>query len=401
MTTNPITDAVTDPILTSYGDFQFEIYGGGTRGVLPKYPVDFAGLERKAAEAMPPWVYSYVGGGCGDENTQRANVSAFTKWGLVPRMGRPSTGRDMSIELFGRRLPSPLLMAPVGVAGICSQDFHGDLAAARASARTGVPLVQSTLSQDPLEDIAAASGDTPIYFSLYMPRSRDLALSFIHRAEAAGYEAIIVTLDTWTIGWRPRDLNLASFPQMRGLCVSNFYTDKHFLAQLDRTPEEDPQAATALFAEQFAGPVTWDDIAWMRTETTLPLLVKGVSHPDDVKRAADLGVDGVYCSNHGGRQANGGVPNLDLLPGVVEAAGGLPVIFDSGVRSGTDVVKALALGATAVGIGRPYAYALAVGGEDCVVHLLRSTLAEADLLMGLDGYPTLAELRSAGLRPVR
>jgi lactate 2-monooxygenase len=381
----------------SYGDYQLEIYGAGTRGILPRFPVDFAGLERRAAEAMPPWVLSYVAGGAGDERTQRANVEAFDRWGLVPRMMRDCRTRDLSTSLFGVSVPHPLFLCPIGVLGICAQDMHGDLAAARAAARTGVPMIASTLSQDPLEDVAKALGDTPGFFQLYTPRDRDLAVSFIQRAERAGFKALVVTLDTWVTGWRPRDLNTANFPQLRGHCLANYTSDEHFRSTVR---SDDPAEVVGLWARVFGHTVTWDDLTWMRAATTLPIVLKGLCHPEDVRRAKDLGVDGIYCSNHGGRQANGGVPALQSLPGVVEAAGDLPVLFDSGVRSGTDVVKALALGAAAVGTGRPLCYALAVGGEDGVVHHLRSTLAEADLLMAVDGYPDLASLRGAGLVPV-
>ena len=381
-----------------YGDFQFEIYGAGTQGVLPRYPVDFATLERKAAEALPDWILSYVAGGCGDEHTQRANATAFQKWGLVPRMCNGSYDRDLSVELFGMHLPTPIFTAPIGVIGICAQDFHGDLAVARAAARTGVPVVQSTLSMDPIETLAPALGDTPGFFQLYTPNDRDLALSFIRRAETAGYRALVVTLDTWVTGWRPRDLNRANFPQLRGYCLTNYFTDEHFLKRLDKKPEDDIRAAAWEWAKVFGNSLSWDDIRWIREATKLPLVLKGISHPEDVRKAIDLGADGIYCSNHGGRQANGGLPALDTLPDVVEAAGDVPVLFDSGVRSGTDVIKALALGATAVGIGRPYAYALAVGGEDGVVHQLRSILAEADLLMAIDGYPAIADLRADAIR---
>ena len=222
----------------------------------------------------------------------------------------------------------------------------------------------------------------------------------MHRAEAAGYSGVVVTLDTWVTGWRPRDLATANFPQLRGHCLSNYTSDPVFRASLQRTPEEDPRAAVLHWAQIFGNPLTWDDLSWLRSLTTLPLIVKGICHPDDARRARDGGVDGIYCSNHGGRQANGGLPALDALPAVVEAADGMPVLFDSGVRSGADIVKALALGATAVGIGRPYAYGLALGGVDGIVHVLRALLAEADLIMAVDGYPALTDLTAEALRTV-
>jgi lactate 2-monooxygenase len=384
-----------------FGDFQNEIYNAGLTGRIPTMPMSYAELERRAAQAMPPSVVSYVAGGAGDEATQRANVDAFGRWGLAPRMLVGAKERDLSVELFGTRWPAPLFLSPVGVIGICAQDGHGDLAAARAAARTGVPMVTSTLMADPLEDLAPELGNTPGFFQLYTPNDRDLAASLVQRAEAAGFSGIVVTLDTWITGWRPRDLSTANFPQLRGLCLANYFSDPVFRSRLDKPPEEDPRSAVMLWAQVFGNSLTWDDLAWLRSLTKLPLILKGIMHPDDARRAIDGGVDGIYCSNHGGRQANGGLPALDCLAEVVDAAAGTPVLFDSGVRSGADVVKALALGATAVGVGRPYAWGLALGGEDGVVHVLRTILAEADLLMAVDGYPTLADLTRDSLRQVR
>ena len=382
----------------AFGDYQLEIYGAGLRGVLPGFPMAFAELEARAEQALSPSVLSYVAGGAGSEHTQRANVSAFRQWGLIPRMFVGAAQRDLSLDLFGMRLPSPVLMAPIGVIGLCAQDGHGDLATAAAAARTGVPMIASTLSVDPLEDVAARFGGTPGFFQLYTPTDRDLAASLVSRAEAAGYRGIVVTLDTWLTGWRPRDLAASNFPQLRGHCLANYVTDPVFRALLGKDPASDMAATVGLFARLFGNPLTWDDLPWLRSLTTLPLLVKGICHPDDARRAKDGGVDGIYCSTHGGRQADGGLAALDCLPAVVDAADGLPVLFDSGIRSGADVIKALALGATAVAVGRPYAYGLAIGGTDGIVHVLRSILAEADLIMAVDGYPTLADLTPDSLR---
>jgi lactate 2-monooxygenase len=259
-------------------------------------------------------------------------------------------------------------------------------------------MIASTLSVDPLEDVAAQFGGTPGFFQLYTPTDRDLAASLVSRAEAAGYRGIVVTLDTWLTGWRPRDLAASNFPQLRGHCLANYFTDPVFRALLGQDPADDAATTIAAWARLFGNPLTWDDLPWLRSLTTLPLLVKGICHPDDARRAKDGGVDGIYCSTHGGRQADGGLPALDCLPAVVDAADGLPVLFDSGIRSGADVIKALALGATAVAVGRSYAYGLAIGGTDGIVHVLRSILAEADLIMAVDGYPTLADLTRDSLR---
>ncbi|ONH32004.1 lactate 2-monooxygenase [Pseudofrankia asymbiotica] len=380
-----------------FGDYQVEIYLQGLSGVLPTMPMLFDELERRAQAVLPPSVWSYVAGGAGDETTQRGNIAAFGQWGLVPRMLVGATERDLSVELWGRRWPAPVFLAPIGVIGLCAQSGHGDLETARASARSGVPMVASTLTVDPLEDVAPAFGETPGFFQLYTPKDRELAESLVSRAERAGFAGIVVTLDTWVTGWRPRDLAMSNFPQLRGHCLANYFTDPRFRAMLGADPASNPQAAVLQWVTTFGHAVTWDDLRWLRSLTKLPLILKGIQHPEDARRAVDEGADGIYCSNHGGRQANGGLPALDCLPGVVEAAGGLPVLFDSGVRSGADVVKALALGAAAVGIGRPYAYGLALGGVDGIIHVLRSILAEADLIMAVDGYPTLADLTPAAL----
>ncbi len=379
-----------------YGDYQNAIYFAGLSGVVPKVPVDFATLAARATAAMPASVRDYVQGGCGDEYTQDHNAAAFRHWGMVPRMMVDCATRDLSIDLFGLLLPSPIFMAPIGVTGLMTPDGHGDLAAARAAAETRVPLVASTLSNDPLEDVAQAMGDTPGFFQLYTPKDRDLAASLVSRAEAAGYKGIVVTLDTWVTGWRPRDLNTGNFPQLRGHVLANYFSDPVFRRLLQTPPEQDPAAAVRAWAATFGKVLTWDDMPWLRSLTKLPLILKGICHPDDARRAIDTGADAIYCSNHGGRQANGGIAAIDMLPGVVAAAGDTPVLFDSGVRSGSDVVKALALGATAVGVGRPYSYGLALDGAAGAAHVLRCILAEADLLMAVNGYPDLAAVRAAG-----
>ena len=383
-----------------YGDYQWDIYGDGLQGKLPRFPVDYASLERAAVEVLPSWVYSYVGYGAGDGNTQQANIDAFSRYGIVPRMLVGATERDLSVSLFDMKLSSPLFMPPIGVVGVCSQDLHGDIAAAQASAQTGVPMVASTLTQDRMEDVVPHAGNTPNLFQLYTPTDKELAASFLRRAEQSGYQAVVITLDTWITGWRPHDLNMANFPQLRGYCLQNYFTDEVFLARLAKSPQDDPQAAAQEWAKVFGNPLRWEDLGWLRSLTTLPMLLKGIQHPDDVRKARDYGIDGIYCSNHGGRQANGGLPALEALPAVVEAADGMPVLFDSGVRSGSDVAKALALGATAVGLGRTYLYALAIGGVDGLVSQLRAVLAELDLLMAVDGYPSIADLRAGGAQRI-
>jgi lactate 2-monooxygenase len=388
--------------MANYGDWQLGIYIDGLSGQRPSLPMTYKELARRAESAMPEEIWSYVAGGAGDERTQDANVEAFDAWGVMPRMLAGARDRDLSVELFGTRFSTPLMLAPIGVLGICDPSGHGDLVSARAAAATGVPMIASTLSQDPMEDVAAELGETPGWFQLYPPNDLELEASFVRRAEVAGFSALVITLDTLVLGWRPRDLSIASFPQLGGLCLANYTSDPVFRAKLATPPEEDPQGAAAVWAATFGNPgLNWDDLARLRSLTTLPLLLKGICHPDDARRAIDAGVDGIYCSTHGGRQANGGLAALECLPGVVDAVGdGVPVVFDSGVRSGPDVVKALALGASAVGIGRPYVYGLAVGGQAGIEHVLRCLLAEVDLTMAIDGYPRVSALTREALRRI-
>ena len=240
----PHTRSVTQtwqPVRMTFGDYQFDIYLHGLDGVVPTIPMAYADWEARAQAAMPPSVCSYVAGGAGDERTQRVNVTAFERWGLVPRMFVGAKDRDLSVEMFGMTLPSPVFMAPIGVIGLCAQDGHGDLATARAAARTGVPMVASTASVDPMEQVAAEFGDTPGFFQLYTPTDRDLAASLVHRAEAAGYKGIVVTLDTWVPGWRPRDLTTSNFPFLRGHCLANYTSDPVFRASLQRAARRRPR----------------------------------------------------------------------------------------------------------------------------------------------------------------
>jgi lactate 2-monooxygenase len=386
--------------MTDFGSYQNEIYGAGLRGIVPKVPVDYATLVKRTEAAMPPFVLPYVQGGCGDEWTQDRNAEAFHHWGMVPRMMVDCTTRDLSIELFGHTYHSPIFMSPIGVTGICTQDGHGDIAAAQASAATGVPMMVSTLGNDTLEDVAQHLGSTPGFFQLYTPRDRDLAESLVRRAETAGYRAIVVTLDTWITGWRPRDLNTGNFPQLRGHVLVNYTADPVFRRLLGKDPATAPMETIALWSRLFGHVMTWDDLAWLKSITSLPIVLKGICHPDDARRGVDLGADAIYCSNHGGRQANGGIAAIDLLPDVVAASGDTPVLFDSGIRSGSDVVKALALGARAVGVGRPFAYGLALDGAAGAAHVLKCVLAEADLMMAVNGMPTLADVRAAGAQRI-
>jgi lactate 2-monooxygenase len=320
------------------------VYADAVKGINSRYPFDSQSIERKASEALPDWVYRYVSAAAGDGRTQRANIAAYSHYGIVPRMMVSPPERDLSIDLFGKRLNSPIFMCPIGLVGLCAPDFQGDVAAARASAATGVPFTLSTFSQAPMEEIIEQAGTTPSFFQLYLPGDRELAASFIGRAEASGYSALVVTVDSWTLGYRPADLERGNFPQFRGFCMENYYSDENFTKHLAKPPHEDQAAALRHYAKIFAHPLSWEDLRWIRSQTNLPIAVKGIQHADDARIAIDNGADVLYCTNHGGRQANSGISTLQLLPGVVAAAGSNPVMFDSGVRNATDAVIALALG---------------------------------------------------------
>jgi lactate 2-monooxygenase len=373
-------------------DYYREIYARGLAGETPAIPVAVAELERKAIEAMDARASNYVGAGAGSEDTIRANAEAFRRRRIVPRMLRDVAVRDLSTEVLGTEMPAPLLLAPIGVQKIVHPD--GEMATARAAAAVGVPMIASTASHFSLEEIAAAGGDGPRWFQLYWPNDPALARSFVERAEAAGYEAIVLTVDTFIPGWKPRDLQQAWLPFLAGLGVANYFQDPVFRAALEKTPEEDPGAATGHFLGVQANPaLRWDDLARLREMTSLPIVVKGIQHPDDAREAARRGVDGIVVSNHGGRQVDGAIASLDALPEIAAAVGNeLAVLFDSGVRGGADVLKALALGADAVCLGRPYIWGLALDGQAGVEAVLRMVLAELDLTMALCGLTSPAEI---------
>jgi len=328
-----------------------------------------------------------------------ANLAAFDRWRLLPRMFRGVTSRDLSTTVCGTAVPAPVLLAPIGVLSIVHPE--AERAVARAAAALGLPMVLSCSASTSMEDVRAELGDAPGWFQLYWPNDRGIARSLVQRAEAAGYGAIVLTLDTWQIGWRPRDLATGYLPFLVGEGLANYLSDPEFRAGLAKPPEEDPQSAVLRWVQTFADPaLTWADLAWLREQTGLPVLVKGVLHRDDVRAALDAGVAGIVVSNHGGRQVDGSVAALDSLPAVVDAVRGrVPVLLDSGVRTGADVLKALALGAAAVLLGRPYVYGLALGGEDGVRHVLRCLLADLDISLALTGHRSLSELTPATLVP--
>jgi lactate 2-monooxygenase len=373
-------------------DFYVEIYGRGMGGETPAIPVPVEDLERLAREAMEERAANYVFAGAGSEETMLANREAFRRRRIVPRMLRNVAERDLSTTVLGTRLPAPLLLAPIGVQKVVHPD--GELATARAAASVGLPMIASTASHFTMEEIAEAGGEGPRWFQLYWPNDRELLESFVGRAEAAAYGAIVVTVDTFIPGWKPRDLQQAWLPFLEGSGNANYFQDPVFRAELEKTPEEDIGAATGRYLGVLSNPaLTWDDLALLRELTSLPVLVKGIQHVDDARQAAARGVEGVVVSNHGGRQVDGAIGSLDALGPIAEAVGEeLAVLFDSGVRGGADVFKALALGADAVCLGRPYIWGLALDGQAGVETVLKMVLAELDLTMALTGHTRLTEL---------
>ena len=383
----------------AFANYQNEIYLGGLAEQRPPHPIASQDLERAAYGAMSPQARGYVEGGAGSGYTMRANRTAFDRWRIVPRMLNNVAGRDLSVTLFDRRYSAPLLLAPIGVQTIVHE--QGELAVACAAAGVGTPFILSTASSHTIEDVAEAAGDSPRWFQLYWPNDEALTRSFISRAEEAGYEALVVTLDTSMLAWRPADLQSAYLPFIVGEGIANYLSDPVFRASLEAPPEENMQAAVLRWIGVFSNPAyTWDDLAMIRGATDLPILLKGILHPDDARSAIEQGVDGVIVSNHGGRQVDGAIGALDALPAVVAAVpDGFPVLFDSGIRTASDVIKAVALGARAVLLGRPFIWGLAAGGEDGVRQVIRSLLAELDLTLALSGHRSLETVGPQILEP--
>lgn len=367
-----------------YGDYQLRIYQAGLKGERPRLPMRMADLEQAAKAILPPESYWYVAGGAG-EITMRANREAFDRYPILPRMLGDVSTRDLSIELFGHRYPSPMLLAPIGVQSIICEE--AELAVARAAAELQVPLILSTVSAQSMEAVAETMGEAPRWFQLYWPKSDELAASFVRRAEAAGYQAIVVTLDTKMMAWRERDLTNAFLPFLKGQGLANYISDPVFREGLEAPPEEDMWPSVRRWGHEFADPSkTWKDLEKLRAATKLPILLKGILHPDDARLALEHGVDGIIVSNHGGRQVDGAIAAIDALPGVKAVVGDrVPLLFDSGIRTGSDILKAKALGADAVLLGRPYIWGLALGGSEGVAEVIRRLLADLDLSMALAG----------------
>ncbi len=385
--------------LSSGMQYQLQIYFAGTQNIKPTLPVTYEALEQKAREAMKPEAFAYIAGGAGAETTMQNNITAFNKWQIVPRMLGNVSGRSMAVDLFGAKLPSPVLLGPVGVLSIAHAE--AELAVARAAKALNVPQVVSTVSSKPIEAIAEVHGSHPHWFQLYWGADNDFTKSIIGRAEKADYSAIVVTLDTRIFAWRERDIQNAYLPFLFGEGLANYFSDPVFLKAVG-DPAKDKMKTMMHFAHCFSNPAsTWDDLAAIRNCTKLPIILKGIQHADDAKKAIDYGADGIVVSNHGGRQLDGAIGALDTLADITAAVGDrTTILFDSGIRRGADVFKAMALGAKAVLIARPYAYGLALAGEEGVKEVVGNLLADIDLTLGLAGCTSWAEVTKENLKRV-
>ncbi len=377
---------------------QYQIYATIHNPDPNRLPVVTEEWEKLAREKLEDGPYYYIAGGAGAEKTMEANLKAFTDRQIIPRMLRNVDKRDLSVNILGQTYPFPVLQAPIGVQSIIHEE--GEIGSAKASGEMGVPYIASSASTVPMEKIAEAMGDAPRWFQLYWSRDPEIAASFLKRAEASGYSAIVVTLDTPMMAWREYDLKNVYLPFLAGEGVGNYFTDPAFQAKLDAPIEEDPQAAIMHWTRIFGNTsLTWDDLSFLREHTNLPIILKGIMHPDDAKMALEKGVDGIIVSNHGGRQVDGAVGALEALPEVAEAVGDeVPVLMDSGIRRGSDIMKAMALGAKAVLVGRPLMYGLAVAGQKGVKEVLQNMLADLDITMGLTGESKVSELDESLLR---
>lgn len=414
---------------------QAAIYRRGISGIRPSVPTSWPALVARAERRMSREGFAYLAGGAGSESTIFNNRNGFDEWQIVPRVLRDVSRRDLSVTLFGQTLPAPLLLAPVGVSSMAHSE--ADVGAAKAAAAESVPMVFSNQASRSMEDCAAVMGDSPRWFQLYWSTVDDLVESFVKRAEACGCAALVVTLDTTMLGWRSRDLDLASLPFAHGWGIAQYTSDPVFqglvaerVAAGQHHGEDKPKvtaaairtlldiarahpgsardnlrspvsrAAVQTFLDIYSRPsITWADLGWLRARTRLPIILKGVLHPDDARMALDHGVDGLIVSTHGGRQVDGSIGAVQALPGVVKAVGArVPVLMDSGIRGGADVFKAVNLGADAVLIGRAWAYGLAIAGWEGARDVIRNIIGELDLTMGLTGCASLDDVRDATLR---
>ena len=375
-----------------------EIYRDGMyEKETPEYPIAYEELREAAWENMDEMARAYVHGGSGTEETFERNQD-FSAYRIIPRMLRGVEDRSLSVELLGDTHEFPLMITPLGVQSLLHDEAES--ATARACAKLDIPYTLSSLSSTPMEDVAETLGDTTKWFQFYWSSDRAVARSFLDRAEASGYDAIVLTVDAPTLGWRDRLLERGYYPFLEGQGVANYFSDPAFRESLEDPPEEDPEAAVDRFLEIFGDEsLTWADLSFLQENTDLPIVLKGVLHPEDARLALQHGADAVQVSTHGGRQVDGSISAVEALPAVAEAVGDdVPVLFDSGVRRGSDVFKALGLGADTVMLGRPFAYGLAMAGQDGVEWVLENTLSELDLTMGLAGYDDVTNVDREALK---
>ncbi len=412
-------------------DRQREIYIAGMSGQTPKIPIALDALEKVAKERISPKAFAYVAGGAGKELTVSSNRSDFAQWQIMPRMLRDVSKVDYTIELFGKKHRSPLMLSPVGVLEMAHP--KADVAVGKAAANMEVPYIISNQASMTMEATAQAMGNASRWFQLYWSKSYELVESFIQRAENSGCEAIVVTLDTTMLGWRVRDLDMAYLPFLRGKGIAQYTSDPVFQKLMDE-PETEPRPKNKITLDTFVSlfelmkaypggffknltsgrplkavrtfinlytkpSLNWSDLQFLQERTRLPIILKGILHPQDAQIAIDHGVSGIIVSNHGGRQVDGAISSISALPGIMEVVKDqIPVILDSGVRTGSDIVKALALGAKAVCIGRPYVYGLALDGQAGVETVLKNLLSDFELNMRLSGYKSITELQPEILR---
>ena len=379
--------------------FEAEIYQQGTRGVRPSLDFNPFEWERLAKERLPADSFGYVWGSAGTRETDDNNRAAFKKWGIVPSRLVKSDFPNLKTTLFGEEYDYPVAMAPVGVQRIFHTD--GEVATAEAAHDNGVTYTLSTAAASNFEEVAQANGNGSRWYQLYWPlnENNDITASLLRRAKAANYKVLVVTLDTYILGWRPSDLGNGYNPFLKkdNIGVEIGFSDpvfrKNFANKHGKSIEEDMSTAAAEWAHTVFPGIShsWEDIAFLKQHWDGPIVLKGIQTPEDAKRSVEAGVQGIVVSNHGGRQQDGGIGSLDMLPEIVDAVGDkLEIIFDSGVRCGADIVKALALGAKMVLIGRPYIYGLAIGGKDGASHVLRSLLGDFQLNLHLSGIPSVS-----------
>lgn len=384
---------MTEARPSNFSDHQLGIYAAGMFAQqTPSITTNLARLEDQAAEKLSPEALGYIVASAGSGSTARANRAAFDRWAITPRMLRSSAARNHACTVLGTDMPAPLLIAPVGIQTLAHPD--GELATVRAAAELGVPYIHSTQASHSFEQIAEAGGDAPRWYQLYWPKDESVLLSFLQRAKDSGFTTLVLTLDTTLLGWRPADLDRGYLPFLANLGIENYLSDPAFQAGLAQPVEENPVAAAMHWAQMFPNPgLSWKNLAFLREHWDGPIVLKGICTVGDAREAAAHGVDGIVVSNHGGRQIDGARASLDALPSIVDAVGEqLTVLFDSGVRTGADMAKALALGADAVLLGRPFLYGLALGGQEGVAHVLRCLLAEFDLVTSLSGHTGAGEL---------